>query len=93
MIYWYEFVLIYFTSGLLLVALHKLYSVLPPNTRIGYALLSTTLISLIMAWWFILKKFEWLPAAQKDQILYATLINFPLGELLFGTLLGWKIFE
>jgi hypothetical protein len=93
--YWYEFVLIYFVSGLILVALNKLHPILPPKTLLGYAIIGIAFAALILGWWFILKPyetFEHLIPAQKDQILYATLINLPIGHLLFSYLLGWKAF-
>ena len=95
MMYWYEFVLIYFVSGLILVALNKMHPILPPRTLLGHAIISMAFVGLIVAWWFILKPyetFEFLPPAQKDQLLYATIINVPIGHLLFSYLLGWKAF-
>lgn len=93
--YWYEFVLIYFVSGLILVALNKLHPIIPPREWAGYALLSVACIGLIVAWWFILKPyeiFEYPLLAQKNQMLYAILFNFPVGHLLFSYLLGHKPF-
>jgi hypothetical protein len=95
MMYWYELVLIYFASGLALIGLHKLYPILPPKEWIGCVILSIACIGLIVAWWFILRPyetFEYLAAAQKDQLLYAIVFNFPVGHLLFSYLLGHKPF-
>jgi hypothetical protein len=92
--YWYEFVLIYFVSGLILVALNKLYPILPPKTIVGYTIIGIAFASLILLWWFILKPYETfeypMDAAQKNQLLYAVIINIPIGHEFFGYLLGWK---
>ncbi|MGA8764227.1 MAG: hypothetical protein WB562_15270, partial [Candidatus Sulfotelmatobacter sp.] len=92
--YWYEFVLIYFVSGILLIGVHGLYPIIPPQNWRGWALICIAMVVLVAAWWVILRPYETfeypLDAAQKNQLFYAVVINIPIGHEFFGYLLGWK---
>ena len=85
MIYWYEFSLVYLVSGTMLVLENKVYSIIPPKTRMGWVVLALNVILLVTMWWFILEPFNnyELNPSQQNHLLLGVLTEFPMNYFLF----------